>query len=126
MDFGVERLMQMFKTCTGRKLSQGVEKTFANVMLLQQAMQEWRRDGLRSYSELIRDPGLSLMQGRMYDRVVVATDGPKVFLLGQGRPLRAKKDGGNKSEKERAMDATLQVISYLASQLFCTGIAMAS
>lgn len=117
MDFGVERLMQQFKTCTGRKMSQNTEKAFVNVMLLDQAMQAWRRDmGEQAYARLIKDPGLTLMQGRMYDNLSPVRTGPQVLLLGMGRPLRSKlskeearADPGGIPERQRVEEAMLQV-----------------
>lgn len=109
MDFGVERLMQLFKTATGRRTSLHPEKSFINVMLRQEAFKLWERQQrritvphMRTYAELKSEPGLSNMQGRMYDVDPYGTRSAPILLIGKGQPLP-------KCKKEAALDSVLQV-----------------
>jgi hypothetical protein len=101
--------MQTFKTATGRMVSMHPEKAFVNYQLQTQAMSTWARDlgaGGRAYGELIRETGLSLMQGINYD--CEGDDKPEdndgdgvVLLLGCGKPMPGKmKPAAIKSVKQ--------------------------
>lgn len=115
----VERLMQTFKTATGRMVSMHPEKAFVNVLLQSQALQSWKRSGAgsgRAYMELIRDPGLSRMQGRNYDRV---DEEGKVLFQGRGHPLPegALKKAAIKSVKQVRL---LQCCRNVSCRRLCT------
>lgn len=78
-------------------------------MLRQDALKRWERrqrkitmPHMRTYAELKSDPGLSHMQGRMYDVDPYGTRSVPILLLGKGQPLP-------KCKKEAAMSSVLKV-----------------
>ncbi len=66
MEWQVERVMQVFKTGMGRRVSKDPEKTFVNDHLLRLAMLHWIIDapqGMKTYEELSCQPSWDKYDG---------------------------------------------------------------
>ena len=124
LEFGVERLMQAFKSGIGRIVSQHPERRFVNFRLMMESLGLWMLQqpaGMRTYEELIKDPGLSLMKGCMYDAKDpdMGAAAPVILLQGCGVQLP-------KAKKASAIASMEQVGAYRAFVLSCIHACMSN